>query len=104
MDNNNVCQGLIQTKTIILPIIRTLRPSKDQQTVIKQQHDSSTIVIKSSFIFLMSGDAEMGQHISSIDKPVLREFFSLKKGRRVQICTQEIMYDILLPGILLSRW
>ena len=43
-------------KTIIILIIRTLRPSKDHQTVIKQQPDPSPNVTDASEILLVPGD------------------------------------------------
>ena len=69
--NNNIYQGLIPK--IKLPIIKTLRPNKDRQAVIAQQPAPSPTVMKSSGIFLVPGDDDMGQHISPINKPVPQE-------------------------------
>ena len=46
----------------------------------------------------MPWEDEMGQHISLSNKPGPKDIFVIKK--RIQICIQEIMHDILLPGIL----
>ena len=74
-NNNNICEGLIQTKTTIIPIIRTLRPSKDQQTLIQKKPDLSRTVMKASGIFTMPGDDEIGQHIIPINKTVPQDVF-----------------------------
>ena len=63
--------------------------------------------MKESGIFTMSGCDEVGQPISSINKPVPQEILPLekiKKRRQGQIYKQEIMCGILLPGIFLYRW
>ena len=81
-----------------------MRPIKDHQEVIEQQPDSSPNVTKSRDVLLIPGDDEMVQHIRPINKLGPKDiFFSLDKRRRFQICTQEIMRNILLPGILLSQ-
>ena len=64
--NNNLYQGLIQTKIILIPIIRNTRPIKDNEKVIEQQPHTSQNVIKSGGIFLMLRDDEMGKHIRPI--------------------------------------
>ena len=55
IDNNNLYQGLKQTKAIIIPIKRNLRPSKDNKTFIEQQPAPSPTVIKTSCIFWCLG-------------------------------------------------
>ena len=64
MDNNDLYQGLIQKKKLIIPIISSLRPSKYHHTVIEQQHDPSPNVMKASDILLIPGDDDMVQYIS----------------------------------------
>ena len=68
MDNNNLYQVLMQTQTIIKPIIRTLSPSKDNQTVTEQQPAPPPDVTKASEILPMPRDDEMGQHNIPINK------------------------------------
>ena len=105
IDNNNLYQGLIPQKTIIISIIITLRPSKYHQTVIEQQPDTSPNVTKASEILLIPGGYDMFQHIIPINKSVLQDIFSLEKIILVQIFTQEIICNIILPWILLIlRW
>ena len=55
-------------KTIIIPSIRTQRPSKDHQTVFKQKPDSATNVTKASDIWMIPGDDDMIQHIRPLNK------------------------------------
>ena len=74
-DNNNLYQGLIQTKKI--PIIRTLRPSKDYQTVIEQRPDPSQDAKKDNDIFLIPGNDEIVQHIIPVNKQGLQEILAL---------------------------
>ena len=69
MDNNNLYQGLIETKTIIIPIIRIMSPIKDQKTVIEKQTAPSPILLTANDIMIMHGEAKMGQHIILINKP-----------------------------------
>ena len=64
-------------KTIITPIIRTLRPIKDHQTAIEQQSDPLSNVTKASDIFLTHGDYDIVQHIIPINKSVLQEIFAI---------------------------
>ena len=68
-NKNNIYQGLILTKTIIIPIIRALMLRKYQQTVIEQQPAPPPTVMKSSGIFTHPGDDERVQHIIPINKP-----------------------------------
>ena len=75
MDKNNLYKRVI--KTIIIPLIRTLRPRKDHHTVIKQQPDPSPNVTKESEILLITGDDDMVQHISPINKSGPRDIFFL---------------------------
>ena len=77
MDKNNLYQGLIQTKIIIILIIRTLRTINSRQEVIKQQTAPSPNVTKASDIFLMPGGDDMGQQIIPINKSGPRDMFSL---------------------------
>ena len=77
MDKDNIYQGLIQTKTIIILIIKTLRPSKYHQTVIEQQPDTLPNVTKASDNFLIPGDDEIVQHIITINKSGPQELLSL---------------------------
>ena len=77
MDTNNFYQGLIQTKTIIIPIIRNLGPSKDYHTVIDLQTDPSPNVTKVSDILTMTEDDERGQQIVHINIPGRQDIFSL---------------------------
>ena len=55
---------------------------------------------------MVPGNTDMCQHIISINKLVSQEIFSIEKikRRRVQIHTQEILRDILLPERPLSQW
>ena len=71
MDNNNLYQGLIQKKKKI-PIIRTLIPSKNYQTVIEQQPYPSPNATKENDIFLIPGNYDMVQHIIPINKSGLQ--------------------------------
>ena len=59
-------------KTIIILIISTIRPIKDHQKIINQQP-----VTKESDLLLITGDDEMVQHISPINKSGPQEIFSL---------------------------
>ena len=45
--------------------------------------------MKASGIFIMPGDADMGQHITPINKPRPQDFFCSKKGN-----TSSIMHTI----------
>ena len=102
MDTNNLYQWLIQIETIVIPIMRTLRPSKKNQIVTKQQPAPSSTVIKSSGILPMSGKSDIGQHISPITKPGQQEIFVLwNKIKQVNKIKQEIKHDILLQGSFL---
>ena len=103
MDNNNLYQELIQTKTVMIQIIRTLRPSTDIQKVIKQQHASYITVIKLSGIFLCQGRL-IWVKISSLSINQDRKIFLfLKKRGGVKIRTQNIMRDVLLSVSLLPQ-
>ena len=77
MDNNNLYQGLMQAKQI--PIIRTMRSSKDHLTVIEQQLAQSPNVIKDSYILPIPGDDDMGQQIIPINKSVPQHIFALRR-------------------------
>ena len=55
-------------KTIILPIIRTLRPIKGHHKVAKQQPDPSTNITRAGDILMIPGDDGMVQHIRPINK------------------------------------
>ena len=57
--------------------------------------------MNASGMFLVPGDADMGEHIVSINKSGPQYIFPLKK-RRVQIYTQEMLRHIILPGRPLS--
>ena len=77
MDKNNIYQWLIK-KTIIILVIRTLRPSKDHQTVIEQQSDTSPNVTKASDILLIPGYDDMVQHIRLINKSGPQDIFDIQ--------------------------
>ena len=51
---------------------------------------------------MIPGDDEIVQHVIPINKSGLQDILSLDKRRQVQISTQEIMHNMLLPGSLLT--
>ena len=57
--------------------MRTRRPSKDHQTVAKQQPDPEINVTKASAIWLINGDDEMVQHIRPLNKSEPQDIVSL---------------------------
>ena len=60
-------------KAIIIPIIRTRRPSKYQQILVEQQPDPETNLNKASDIWLIPGYDDMVQHIRPINKKVSQD-------------------------------
>ena len=105
-NNNNIYQGLIQTKTILIPIIRDLRLRKYQQKVIEQQPAPSPTVMKSSGIFTNPGDDKWFNILSpSINQyrkirlhlRILVSYHThiLKSQRKMEICNfSRISYSI----------
>ena len=77
MDNNNIYQGLIKSPKKTILIIKTMIPSKDNQSVIDQQPDPSPNVMKTSDILLIPGDEEMAQYIIPINKSGPQDIFAL---------------------------
>ena len=55
----------------------TQRPSKDHQTVVKQQPDPETNLTKTNDIFLISGNDYMVKHIRPINKLGLQDILAL---------------------------
>ena len=68
MENDNNYQLLIQTKQKN-PIIRILRPGKDEHTAIEKQTSPTPTVMKAGGILSVTGNDDMGQCIISINKP-----------------------------------
>ena len=94
-NNNNIYRGLIK-KAMIISIIRPLRPSKHEQTVIAQQPASSPTSTEASVNFPMPEDDDMGQHVSPINKPGPQEIILLHKNRSG---SKMIWFKILPPSI-----
>ena len=68
-----------EKKTITIPIIRILSPDKDHHAAVKQWPTPPITVMKSSCIFLVPGDAKMGQQIISINKSGPQDIVFIKK-------------------------
>ena len=91
---------------MINPDIKTIRLSNKVQGSAGRYRGKispPSTVTKAIRILPMSGDNEVVQYISSINKTGQQETFSIKKRKmRGQIYTQEIMRDIILPGSFYS--
>ena len=75
-DNNNPYQALILTKTIIIPFIKSIRPSNKVQWSSGRYWGTIFSAIncnESKWNFVKYGDNEIGQHIIPTNIPVPQE-------------------------------
>ena len=68
-------------KAIIIPSIRTRKPSKYQHILSEQQPDPETNLNKASGIWLIPGYDKRVQHIRPINKQLPQDIFSSYKIR-----------------------